>query len=270
MLLLPASPVFCPRLPKFSLEEFFLDQEEVDFGEGPDPFPFIQDWEDAEERQLALLCLATREVIGQCMKHKRVAPWDSPGISCLTSGVLRGYCGFISSCVDFQLKQLPDLQPGVRLIYHQAVEVFPDKEMTRHMFLIANIGERFFIVDLSVRQFCYPRLRLRRDEAVVCDFLLKHGFIELTEHSLLAYRRLLQADSLLPSDELEPMSIESLKKATARNDYEDKELREFLSFHQRQLVRAYSQPIFAKLGAGGPLYDSRKMVRAVSEVSARY
>lgn len=256
-----------PHLLIAPLLEDPLPQEEVFFGEGPDPFPFIDESQDPQEKQLALLCLATREIISKYLNSSRRAPAKLLGMSCLTAAGLAHLCGLISSCVSYQLKQLPELQAGIYLIYHQAQDLFPADAISRHTFLVANIEDRYFILDLSFRQFFHPGLKLHKEEAEVCDTLLKYGFIELTEHTLSVYRNLLRRASLLPIGPLEPVSLENLKRATAENDYEDLEIVEFLSFQRNELIRAYSQPILDR--PPDALHDQeipRKMRRALSDI----
>lgn len=274
--LMPREPFF------YAVEDNPVAEQHVLFGEGPDPLTVIDDMPDVQERQLAQLCLSSRRAISRYLQKRKHLFEGLPWIMHLSASGVRGFCGFASSCLSYCLQRNPELHADIRLIYHQSAEIFPDDASGRHMFVVVVIGDRSFIVDLTIRQFLNPGLRLRKDEASVFDALLKYGFVELTDQTLSIYRRFLTSvhlhghleqgngyqqenfgarEWMLSLHELAPLPLENLKRATAENDFEDKELLEFVAFRSHQLVRACSLPIINSSDAIHPQKSYSKIRR---------
>lgn len=253
------------------MEAFWIATEHADnflkddpntrlYGEGPDPVVEIDETRDPIERQLAEVCLLVRKNVYRSFKHKScfASPqWETS----LTKENMSGLCGFVSGAFDYLMRKTPDFYSQTTLVHHQVTKIFPEDEIGNHVFVLVYIKERRFLVDLSVRQFLYPDLRLRDDEIRFFDALLRDGFIELTDEGLSVYRRFLQAQHSyerrpdlseamlnflkpqwrLSTKTLSVIDDKILQTATTTSDYTDKELQTFFNpFIKRIATRTQS------------------------------
>lgn len=228
-------------------KKFLAGSDHPLYGNGPDPIDHIDKNHDPIEQQLLNLCLLTRKKISTFLKNKCLKPVETDWTKYLSSDALSGYCGFVSACLHYFVKKIPELKDTANLIHHQVATIFPNDEGGRHEFIVANVQGRSFIIDLTIRQFFDSNLRLRTEEAQVFDLLLRDGFVELTDHSLMIYRRLLQSYFKYKNEEmnylynflngwelllekLSPVSLEDLQISTSEADFEENELKRILVF----------------------------------------
>ena len=172
--------IFCFVGPDAS-NDFFTIMNTPSYEDGPDPVMQVDQSNDLVHDVFASLCLFTREKLIPCLqKYGFGNDWSS----IFSSAALCGKSAFTAACLDYFRRQHCS---GIELFFHDVGTLFSINKCVGHVFQIAKAENRLFIVDLSIRQFIDKNLRLRPDEAVVIDALLKDGFVELTPETYLTY-----------------------------------------------------------------------------------
>jgi hypothetical protein len=178
-------------------EEDFHEQLEIPFYRNCQEPGFIIDRsKEPVEQKLAGLCFGARELLKSYFQKGLLLNQEEDHDSCLKSEMLKGKSHVSTRFVDLIFQKNKNEFLNEQLFLHQIAVFLPDDENKEHLFQIAHVNGRKFIIDLTIRQFIDSGLRLRNEETNVFDALLQDGFVELTEKSFKLYLRFFQSRSL--------------------------------------------------------------------------
>ena len=177
-------------------ENFYIPQTAIEdvngffrlksYGNGPDPVREIEPSNCPVRNHVASACLSVREALLSYLNNG-IPPINNDWPSVFTFENLAGKSSVTSGWVELFFRNNAEVYPGFDLNLHNVCDIFSSCKNIEHAFQIVKSDGRLFIVDLSIRQFINGSLRLKDEEAVVIDSLLKNGFVEVGDGVLDIY-----------------------------------------------------------------------------------